>query len=747
MLKIISDKNIVKYITVAIILIVAFILVDKRMSYLDVYYNEITEPGYVYGSEENKDGIKLVAEGMNLNYIYAGKYIVTISHSPAQDGDYCEIVDNKTGDILGANVLSTDSNSTAVLVNVKDRAESISAKLYSHAKLDIVGYIIQSDGKVYTDTHWARRILLVYVIAVAYGYWVYRKKGGRFLQLLLFATACSIPLWTQTIPIGHDVAFNYTRYHGIVEGLRLHEFPVRINGAFYHGAGYLVDLMYPGLIQYPFAFMSAHGASTLFSFKIMLIASVFATVFCAYYPMRKILGDKTALIFMFVYTLNPFRLNELYVRCALGEYLAMIFLPLVFAGIYQLVIGDYKIGFYEAFIGITLVFVSHLLSILFVVGFSVLAYVLLLFFTKFEVVKNLKRDATIILCAISTVAVNMWFWRPMLDYYNPKYCIASFHGTISRSVIYLFGAFMDGYTDPQKNKALMGIETNGGVTYSVGMIVFVCLCIYLYIRVFKKEEITNRNIMDFALLLGLLALFIESEFFPWKYLEDNGSIVADAFGKLQFIWRFQMVVALMLGIVAAGTLEYLLKNRKQAFWTLFFILVINAAWLSREYIFGNNLYQIGKFNVPASMMNGDYLESDIDYTNVGLYLESGEEPLTNDDIVISNTRRDGLNYSFEFVNESGSEAHVIIPVIYSGFYEVLLNGENVQKMKNAETSLIELAIDRSIDQAKVDVIYREPSPYRLYEVISLLTFLLVAISFAWAYAGNVRKAWDNYKSN
>ena len=472
--------------------------------------------------------------------------------------------------------------------------------------------------------------------------------------------------------------------------------------------------------------MSAHGASTLFSFKILLIVSVFATVFCAYYPLRRILGDKIALIFMFVYTFNPFRLNELYVRCALGEYLAMVFLPLVFAGIYQLVCGDYKIGFYEAFFGITLVFISHLLSILFVVGFSVLSYVLLIAFTKFEVLKDLKRDAVIVLCAICTVVVNMWFWLPMLDYYNPKYCIASFHGNISNSLIYLFGAFMDGYTTPVHD-GQVGIATNGAASFSVGMVILICVCIYVYKRFVVGEMIANRTVLDFSLLLGIITLFLESEWFPWEYLEKKGSMVAASFGKLQFAWRFQMIVAVLFGIVAAGAMYCLLNNRREVFWCLFFILVINAAWLTRGYLFENDLYQIGKYNVPESTMNGDYLESDIDYTNVGLYLQNGGEPLTTDSITINNTRRDGINYSLEVENRTGKDATVVLPIIYSEFYKVYLNDEEIRFTKDDSTTLIKINIDGQIDIASVKIVYNSPMKYKVFELISLLTLIIILL--------------------
>lgn len=63
----------------------------------------------------------------------------------------------------------------------------------------------------------------------------------------------------------------------------------------------------------------------------------------------------------FLYTLSIYRLIDLYTRAALGEGMAMIFLPLVMWGMYELFLGNEK-KWYLAALGFTGVMQCHILS-------------------------------------------------------------------------------------------------------------------------------------------------------------------------------------------------------------------------------------------------------------------------------------------------------------------------------------------------------------------------------------------------
>ncbi|WP_026653820.1 hypothetical protein [Butyrivibrio proteoclasticus] len=712
--------------TMTFIIVVVCFLINMHFSSRDFYYNESSNAGYINAKEKREDGTKLIAEGLRLNYLYSGQYVITISHSKANPGDYCEVVETKNGEVLATKEYSVDNNSTSVLLELNDRIEGIVVRSYCKEKITIAGYVISSNGKVYTDTHWLRRILILYLCALAFGVWLNKQNRPRFLELLLFSTVCSFPFLTQNLPYGHDIAFHYTRFRGIIEGIRLHQFPVRIDGAFYKGAGYLVDIMYPGGTLYPFAFMSSHGASQLFSFKCLLVFSVFATVFCSYYPLRNIIGDKTAMIFTLIYTLNPFRLSELYTRCALGEYLAMVFLPLAFAGIYELIVGNYRRGFYEAAIGITLVFQSHLISTLFVIFIAIIIFILLLILTRLEVIKDIKRDIAIVSSATATLVINAWYWVPLLDHFNADYCISRFTGKISDSTIYVFEAFMDGFTS-YEHQTMPGTSINGGASHSIGMFLLICTCIYIYIRFIRRVELKNYHIYDFSLLLGTLLLFVQLDIFPWKYMEQQGSVIAEAFAKIQFLWRLQMVVTVLFGIVAAGIMRYLLREKKELFWSLTVFVLLTGAWFSRGYLYESASYQADKYTVPQSMLNGDYLDSTIDYDKVGHDLYDGGEIISDGDLIISSKKRDGVGYHFSAKKSDKDAITVVVPVLYSDFYEVKVNGETTYFSMDEDTTFIKIDIASDVSDINVDINYIVPQKYKYTDLLSGMMCVIILI--------------------
>ena len=89
-----------------------------------------------------------------------------------------------------------------------------------------------------------------------------------------------------------------------------------------------------------------------------------ATAISMYCSVKSITKSKFSAIFGTVlYMLAPYRLCDLYIRSAIGEALAMIFLPLAIAGIYHILLGE-KSKWYYLLIGLTGITQSHVLSCL-----------------------------------------------------------------------------------------------------------------------------------------------------------------------------------------------------------------------------------------------------------------------------------------------------------------------------------------------------------------------------------------------
>ena len=82
---------------------------------------------------------------------------------------------------------------------------------------------------------------------------------------------------------------------------------------------------------------------------------------------RKDISFLSAIIYMTIW----YRFEDIFVRFAIGEFTAFVFLPIVFEGLYSLVNGDRKKHFYIA-IGGTGLLLSHTITTVYTMVFCII---------------------------------------------------------------------------------------------------------------------------------------------------------------------------------------------------------------------------------------------------------------------------------------------------------------------------------------------------------------------------------------
>ncbi len=112
-----------------------------------------------------------------------------------------------------------------------------------------------------------------------------------------------------------------------------------------------------------------------------------------------------------LYTCCPYRYTSIYARGAVGEALAMIFLPLLIAGLYHVLAGQRRKWWMLA-IGMTGLLQTHILSMMF--GVMLCAIAGILFISR---VWREKRFFEIGKAALMTVLLNLWFLVPFVFYF------------------------------------------------------------------------------------------------------------------------------------------------------------------------------------------------------------------------------------------------------------------------------------------------------------------------------------------
>ena len=238
----------------------------------------------------------------------------------------------------------------------------------------------------------------------------------HFKILLLLAIFSSIPLMVNYLLPGHDLPFHLTRIEGLKAGLESGMFPVRIQPNWLNGHGYAVSVFYGDLLLYLPAILRIFSISlqTAYHFYVLLVNIM--TVFLAYYCFSNMSSRKTGLICTAIYSLNIYRLVCLYTRAAIGEYTAMIFIPLVIYGMWKIYTlpedsKEHARSWGTLSLGCCGIFLSHIITTEMTAFFILLTCLIL-----WKKTLHKKVFLVLVKAAAATICVSLWFLVPFLDF-------------------------------------------------------------------------------------------------------------------------------------------------------------------------------------------------------------------------------------------------------------------------------------------------------------------------------------------
>jgi hypothetical protein len=151
---------------------------------------------------------------------------------------------------------------------------------------------------------------------------------GLILALLL-ALPAGLPLVREGYFPSHDGLFHLYRVAGLDRAIHAGVLYPRWFPEFAYGYGYPVLNYYSPLAYYLGEIFHILGAGILLSTKLTFLTSILLGALGMYLFVREALGRFPALVAVVVYTYAPYRLADVYVRGALAESLAFVFMPLL----------------------------------------------------------------------------------------------------------------------------------------------------------------------------------------------------------------------------------------------------------------------------------------------------------------------------------------------------------------------------------------------------------------------------------
>ncbi len=518
------------------------------------WFTEDEEPVFIAGQGEAFEGIAAETDGITLQ---DGTYTLQIVSLSEGEWNYVEVYstrklneDNTQGELLAREFLAQDGELTELSFPVTESMEDISVRIGygGEGLLNVSRFNLASQKRVYTDIFW-----LMGAVFVCSAFLFVQKLRGRRQEgedraaLILLAAAVvfvSLPLSYDFVLDGNDLYYQFNRVLGVQEGLKSGQFPVKIHSTMLHGYGYGSSIFYPELFLYIPAILGCMGVSLLNCYKILIVGMNAATAYVSYRSFSGIVKSKRiGLLAALFYTLSVYRLIDLYTRAAVGEAMAMIFLPLVMWGLYELFLGASE-KWYLAALGFTGLMQSHVLSVELTAFFGCIFGVCYI-----GRLREKGRLRHLLTAALVTILLNLGVLIPIVHHAAYPIKVFSVESTLSWWTVTLPKLFDFVLANPAK-RTYAKIQNSGEMPCSLGFVLLVGLLAFLYCWYREeKRDAVLKNCM-FAFGLAGLGVYLSTDFFPWDRVQGL-PLFYRLVTSIQIPWRFLALSSALLCLVCA----------------------------------------------------------------------------------------------------------------------------------------------------------------------------------------------------
>ncbi|WP_313467429.1 YfhO family protein [Carnobacterium sp.] len=525
------------------------------------------------------------------------------------------------------------------------------------------------------------------------------KKVFIIITLFMILSVISVyftHLYHGEIIVGDDFQFHKNRIEGLYEALKIHNFFPKINMVFMNSMGYASSIFYSDFFLYFPALLRLLGFSLAESYIAFVIVINFVTFIIAFASHFLVIKDqRKSLIFSLLYTLSSYRLLDLTTRAALGEVLAICFLPLAFMGLYQIIYGNSKKWYYLT-LGMALIIHAHILS---AVMFSLLIVLFLVVNVK-RMFFEKERLISIVKAAFLTVPLIVSYLFPVLEQ------LASQTFKVSSNPIF----FMSEKASQLGNAFLNALSNKS--TPNIGITLLLLTIFY----VLSMKKIKAKTIF----CMGLLLLGLTTDLFPWKILDHT------FLNTIQFPWRFLAFATLLLSWVIGEDPLNLFENKK-VFYTLSILITVFTLSYTlnlRSQVEAEKIVSYGEYNQINSYKIGAGKEYLPDKANFEDLMNKKEELIYDSSkLTIKNYHKNKDVIIFDY--QALSKELVTVPLIYYKGYVGELSGKGTISepfLNEAEAGLTSVAVEGT---GTVKIYYKDTLIQKLSQWVSIASWILL----------------------
>ncbi len=548
---------------------------------------------------------------------------------------------------------------------------------------------------------------------------------NEWIKIIFVATFLSILVCQRylnnIIIYAHDIGYHLNRIMQISEGLNNGRFPILIHSGLLHNLGYANPLFYPELFLYiPAIIMSITHIHVLTAYKLFLIIISFFTFLSMYYTSKKIIEKKEiAYLSGILYTFSLYRLTDIYVRGALGELIAFIFLPLLIYGLYN-VIFEKSDKWYFICIGFWGLINSHVLS--FIIMIPIVLTICIL--NVDIIVKNKKVFFKLLIAACVSILLCIGFIGPMMEQKSLGIYKVDVHDADTPQALYeranslsmaLSSSVKSGFSVDSSTR-------DDGMSSGIGLVLIVLALCILY----RKNVNGNNRFEIQGIAIGMVVLVMTTKLFPWNHF--------GALSLIQFPYRLNIIPTVLFSLIGANIAYELFEDKRTACTLLSIILIIFSGYTISNININFNPEKATSFEDLVSISKGaDREVGNAEYIPVTANENSDDLTLYNiheKNVSIPFTQN-GSNIEFEY-SGSNNKFEVNIPLIYYKGYNAQIkdNNGNITKLEvvhNTENGHVLIKGDKSLT-GTVEVKYKMTIIQKICYTISCLT-LIILIGF------------------
>ncbi len=515
--------------------------------------------------------------------------------------------------------------------------------------------------------------------------------------ILILTFLISIPYLNFEPITTHDISYHTNRIISISEELRAGHFPVLIHSNLLEGFGYANPLFYPELFLYIPAILTVLGLNFLTSYKLFTMLITFFTLIFTYYSANQIFKKKNiAWTITILYGTAFYRLTDIYERGAIGEVLALVFLPLILCGLYEIIFGENKKWWIICF-GIFGLINSHVLSF----AMTIILIILICLLNIVRIFKDKKRLVSLVIAGVISIVLTLSFVLPYLEQSNnDKFNVDE--------KIYN-GAFLQSYSVSLKELINNSFTTDnfykGIGTILLVLPMFIVKC---------KDKDDETKFMKQLFIIGILVLLASTSIFPWEKLCNKFNSIT----TLQFPYRLNIISTLLLSFVGGYSLCRIIGNKSELIKLSYILLILFTLNLLSSLNTNSANFTEEKIISSAPVGNGEYKPYGLKQKDTKVHNIADEEEIE--------FTRTSSRMQFEYTNKD-DEMILHIPLAYYKGYIAYIeekNGNITQLTLEEEPKTKNVIVKNDkIINGKITIEYKMTTIQKIGYIITYITLI------------------------